>query len=368
LIICMIESRTVAPRNAKSYDGIPRISRIVRDLKKGIMAYFRKQKNGWRAEVETQGVRKSKIHPTKAHAQAWATAEEAAIIKGASTSYPDKTLADALDKYADTVSIKKRSCRSEQMRFTAMKRDFPALCGKALHKITPADIGEWRDERRKTVADSSVVREACSLKNLWNVAREEWGWCGDSPWKKAKMPKKAHARTRQTSGNEIYRLVRSMGYVTGQKPATMQQEVAYAYLVAHHTAMRAGELLSLRKSTVDLNRRVITLSHHKTVHEVGTRFVPFTKRALRLLKLLDGWTTDKYFTVDSASLDTLYRKVRDRLMIDNLRFHDSRAAALTRLSKRMDVLRLAKISGHKDLNQLMDAYYRQTAADIALTI
>lgn len=332
------------------------------------MAYFRKLKTGWRAEVEIQGVRKSKVHATKAHAQAWASVEEAAIIKGASTAYPDKTLADALRKYADTVSTRKRSCRSEQLRFEAMQRDFPALCGKVLHKITPADIGEWRDARRKTVSDSSVVREACSLKNLWNVAREEWGWCGDSPWGKAKMPKKAHARTRQTSGNEVYRLVRSMGYVTGKKPATMQQEVAYAYLVAHHTAMRASEVLGLRKSTVDLNKRVITLNTHKTVDEVGVRYVPFTKRALRLLKLLDGWTDDKYFKIESASLDTLFRKVRDRLLIDNLRFHDSRAAALTRLSKRMDVLRLAKISGHKDLNQLMDAYYRQTAADIAMTI
>ena len=332
------------------------------------MAYYRKTKKGWRVEIEKRGVRKSSVFPTKAHAQAWAAVEEAAIIKGTSTAYPDKTLSEALDKYADTVSVKKRSCRSECMRFAAMKRDFPALCGKVLHTITPADIGEWRDARQKTVSDSSVVREACALKNLWNVAREEWGWCGDSPWKKAKMPKKAHARTRQTNVSEIYRLVRSMGYVTGRRPTTPQQEVAYAYLVAHHTAMRAGEVLGLRKSTVDLTRRVITLNTHKTVDEVGIRFVPFTKRALRLLRLLDGWTDDHYFKIDSASLDTLYRKVRDRLMIENLRFHDSRAAALTRLSKRMDVWKLAKISGHKDLNQLNSAYYRASAAEIALTI
>lgn len=332
------------------------------------MAYYRKIKTGWRVEISKHGIRKSSVHATKAHAQAWAATEEAAIIKGASAQYPDKTLSEALDKYADTVSVNKRSERSECLRFQAMKREFPALCGKLLYQITPADIGEWRDARRKTVSDSSVVREACSLKNLWNVAREEWGWCGDSPWKKVKMPRKAHARTRQTSSNEIYRLVRSMGYVTGKRPATMQQEVAYAYLVAHHTAMRAGEVLGLRKSTVDLNRRVITLEHHKTEHEVGVRFVPFTRRALRLLRLLDGWTTDKYFKIDSASLDTLFRKVRDRLMIDNLRFHDSRAAALTRLSRRMDVWKLAKISGHKDLTQLYSAYYRASAADIALTI
>jgi len=102
------------------------------------------------------------------------------------------------------------------------------------------------------------------------------------------------------------------------------------------------------------------------------RFVPFTKKALRLLRLLDTWAKaaerDAFFTISSASLDTLFRKVRDRLLIENLHFHDSRAAALTRLSKKMDVFRLSKISGHKDLNQLIEAYYRETAEDIALTI
>jgi integrase len=55
-------------------------------------------------------------------------------------------------------------------------------------------------------------------------------------------------------------------------------------------------------------------------------------------------------------------------LIDDLTFHDSRAAALTRLSKRMDVLRLSRISGHRDLNQLLKAYYRGTAADVAASI
>lgn len=337
-----------------------------------VMAYFRKLKTGWRVEVERAGVRASKMFQTKAAAQAWAVEEEAKILRGIGKLYPDKTLADALDKYRAEVSINKRSSHSEGLRFAAMMRDFPALCGKLLQEITPADIGSWRDARRQSVSDSSVVREASTLKNLWNVARDEWGWCGESPWKKVKMPRKAHARTRQTHGGELYRLLRGLGYRTGVRPDMPQQQVALAYLVAHHTAMRAGEILSLRRSSVDLARRVIRLDRHKTDSEVGVRHVPFTTRAARLLRLLDGWAAeagrDTYFTISSQSLDTLFRKVRDRLLIDNLRFHDSRAAALTRLSKRMDVLRLAKISGHKDLNQLLSAYYRETAADVAATI
>jgi integrase len=163
-----------------------------------------------------------------------------------------------------------------------------------------------------------------------------------------------------------------MGYVTGKAPATPQAQVAWAYMVAQHTALRAGEIRSLSRSSVDLTKRVITLESHKTLEREGTRFVPFTTKAARLLRVLDANAAadgrDEYFTISAQSLDVLFRKVRDRLLLDDLHFHDSRADALTRLSKRMDVMRLAKISGHRDLNQLFTAYYRESAADIAAKI
>jgi integrase len=123
---------------------------------------------------------------------------------------------------------------------------------------------------------------------------------------------------------------------------------------------------------VDLVKRVATLHSHKTLEREGVRFVPFTRKAARVLAVLDAATKDQgrdeYFTISGHSLDVLFRRVRDRLLIDNLHFHDSRASALTRLSKRMDVLRLSRISGHRDLNQLLAAYYRETAASVAASI
>lgn len=52
-------------------------------------------------------------------------------------------------------------------------------------------------------------------------------------------------------------------------------------------------------------------------------------------------------------------------MIEDLHFHDSRAEALTRLARKVDVMTLARISGHKDLRVLLETYYRESAADIA---
>lgn len=336
------------------------------------MAYIRKAKTGYRAEIERLGVRKSQVFATKAAATAWAAVEEGKILSGKGGNFPSHTLKDAFDRYECEVSKKKRGHHAESLRFTAWLRDFPLLCGKVMHQITPDDIGAWRDERLKSVSASSVVRESAQLRNVWTVAANEWGWCGESPWKKVKLPAKAHARTRKTSWREVKMLVRHMGYVTGKAPTTPQMAIAWAYMVAQHTALRAGEVRSLSRSTVDLERRVITLHSHKTLEREGVRFVPFTRKAARLLRVLDADAKvqgrDTYFTMSAQSLDVLFRKVKDRLLLENLHFHDSRADALTRLSRRLDVMQLSKISGHRDLNQLLSAYYRVTAADIAKLI
>jgi integrase len=69
--------------------------------------------------------------------------------------------------------------------------------------------------------------------------------------------------------------------------------------------------------------------------------------------------------LSSASLDTLFRRVRDSVLLGDLHFHDARATSLTMLSRRVDVLTLARISGHRDLSLLLRVYYRETAQEIA---
>ena len=46
-------------------------------------------------------------------------------------------------------------------------------------------------------------------------------------------------------------------------------------------------------------------------------------------------------------------------------FHDTRREALTRLSKKVDVMTLAKISGHKDISILQNVYYAPDMAEVA---
>ena len=70
------------------------------------------------------------------------------------------------------------------------------------------------------------------------------------------------------------------------------------------------------------------------------------------------------FDLRGPSLDALFRKARAMAGLEGFTFHDARATALTHLSRRVDVLTLARISGHRDLRMLM-VYYREADRSIA---
>jgi integrase len=334
------------------------------------MASFEKVDGGWRAHIARAGIRKSKTFSSKTAATLWAAQQESQIATGTHATWPSVSLSDGLKKYELEVSSKKRGQDFESKRFAALERDFPDLTKKIISQITPADLASWRDTRLTQVSGSTVVRETALLRNVFSVAAREWSWLPEpTPWSKVKPPRHDPPRTRQTQSVEIKMILRRLGFVTKKPPVKSSEEVGWAYLISHRTAMRAGEIMSLSTDTVDLKTKVIRLMEHKTLEREGQRFVPITRHAARLLSVLDQSARaagrKNYFSISSQSLDTLFRKARDQLLISNLRFHDARASALTRLARRHDVMTLARISGHRDLNQLLKSYYRESPESIA---
>lgn len=325
------------------------------------MAHIYKLDSGrWRAQIALRGRRKSLSFATKTAASAWAAREEAAILDGTASLWPLKTLADAIDRYEREVTPGKGAQKYERVVFGIVRRDHADLCGKVLHQITPDDLAAWRDARAAAVSGSTVVRESHLLRNVWTVAARQWRWTPEpSPWRHLTLPAANPPRERINGWREIRVMLRRLNYFTGRAPASKMEEVAYAWLIALRTAMRAGEVLSITPQTADLGARVVTLHRHKTAHITGrARRVPITRQAARLIHLCPQ------FTVSSASLDALFRKARVMCGLEGFTFHDSRATALTLLSRRVDILTLSKISGHRNIKQLQ-VYYRESEAQIA---
>lgn len=335
------------------------------------MATFRKRGSAWYAEVCRQGVRRGASFDTKAEAQAWAVRTEAEILAGKRGEIPDKTFGQLLQRYADEVSPTKRGERWERMRLALIGRD--VIADVRLVDLSSTHIAEWRDRRRrggvdrlgnpvKPVSDESVRREMQLLSHACTVAVNEWRWLRESPISGVARPAKSPHRDRRISQDEIDRLCLATGYAPDRPLDTAMARVGAALLFAIETAMRAGEIVGLVWSRVDMDRRVARLEMTKNGL---AREVPLSSEALRLLRQLAHVAVgESVFQLSSASLDALFRKARDRALIEGLTFHDSRHEAITRLAARLDVLELARMVGHRDLRMLM-VYYNKTASELA---
>lgn len=329
-----------------------------------MVATFRKRSGGWRAEVAKKGVRDSRTFPSKAEAVAWATQREAEILAGVGgpKRASNLTLKDALEKYKEEVTPGKAGKRWEEVRLSKFVNDLEFV-GERIVDIGTDQIAAWRDERLKTVKPPSVRREMTLLSSVFEHARREWKWCATNPVREVKRPSNGRPRDRRIAPDEERRLLEGFGYVEGAAPVTMMQELAYAFLIALETAMRQGEILGLARGRVYLKARYVELSKTKNG---DARKVPLSNRATALLKVLVEAAGDReeVFTISSGSADALFRKVRDRLEIDGLHFHDTRHEATTRLARKLDVLDLARMTGHRDPRSLM-VYYNATATEVA---
>lgn len=299
----------------------------------------------WRCEVQPNGQRQSEVFDTKREAQAWGNQKEAAAkILGRGW----RTFAEAVGRYESDYTSKKKAHVWEKNTLARLVAQFGE--SSSLGSIDKIRIAKWRDERLQSVTGSTVRREANLLRHLFKVAKDEWGWMEQSPFTGVKMPAENAPRHQIWRWQLIKRVLRSDR--TG-KIAEMQ----LAFHIALRTGMRLSEVLKA-PAGFDAKRRVVVLGTTKNGRRAE---VPIGRVASKLI-------AKAVFTVEPNEGSTLFSQLCRQLLIPDLTFHDSRATALTLLARKVDVMTLAKISRHKDLKILLNAYYRESADDIAARI
>jgi len=314
------------------------------------MASIRKVGKKYRVELYRNGQRESSMFHTKAEASAWALQREAELDGRA---LPFRKLSEAFVRYAAEVSPTHRGERWEVLRLKAIGTH--KIANKPIAKLSTEDLIDWRDNRLKQVSKGTVLREMNLLGSVLEHARKEWRWIRENPIKDVTKPRQPKGRKRRVSQDEIDRLITASGY-TGAHESMLHITVA-AFLFAIETGMRSGEILALEWSDVD--ERKVTLRQTKNG---DSREVPLSPKARLLLAALRCF--DKPFPVRTGTRDALFRKLVVKAGIPNLHFHDSRSEAIFRLSKKLDVLELARVIGHQDINSLRH-YYNTTADELA---
>ena len=203
------------------------------------------------------------------------------------------------------------------------------------------------------------MRELALISHDLEIARREWGFpLSTNAVKQVRRPTIANARSRRLVGTEEQRLVD--GCDEGRTPCFKS-----LIIVAVETAMRRGELLSLRWCDVDLDRRV---AHLALTKNGNARDVPLSSRAVSAILTLRTercLPTKPLFPLRAGSLEQTWMRLRERVGIEDLRFHDLRHEPVTRLFERgLGITEVGAISGHKEL-RMLSRYTHLRAADLA---
>jgi len=323
------------------------------------MASFGQHGNGWQARIRRQGHPDiTKTFEARQDAEKWTRAVESSIDKGQFIDINEAqrtTLGDVVERYLAEVTPTMKSALADTIRLSALMRR--PIARWSMANLSAARVVALRDERLKQVSAGAVIRELAYLTAIINYARRKWGINVPNPVQMVRKPSSPPARARVLSNEEVLRLLHALEPVGRRSHWTKP-----AVQLALATAMRRGELLSLRWEHVDLQARTAFLPDTKNG---DSRTVPLSSAAVEILTKLPRHISGLVLPVKAFTLDAAFKRGLARAGLDDLRFHDLRRTAITRMAEKLpNVIELAAVSGHKSL-MVLKQYYRPSASGLA---
>lgn len=323
------------------------------------MASIRKRGERWQARVTRRGYpAEVRTFSARAEAEKWARSVEAEIDRGTYVSRFEAerlTLGDVLQRYAEEVTPSKRGAKDEAIRIGALRRH--RIAATSMANLSPRLLAEFRDERLETCNAATVIRDFALLSAVINHGRREWNIAISNPVQLIRKPSAPKGRDRVLLPEEEARLLAELA-PEGRRSPYLEPVV----VLALETAMRRGELLALQWAHVDLSRRV---AHLPLTKNGDSRSVPLSTRAVDTLRRMPRSIDGRVFPISDAAMEAAFAKACRRAELVNLRFHDLRHTATTRLFELgLNIMEVATITGHKDLRMLR-RYTHLRAEDLA---
>lgn len=318
------------------------------------MASIRKRSNGWQARVTRSHYRElAKTFSNRANAVAWARRTESEIERGLwrdSREAERLTLAEALHRYHQDRGSALKGVKADLSRAKVVAGSFVGRM--SLARIQGADLSRYRDDLTNCGYSASTIRKFLALiSRVFTMARLDWGMAIPNPAYAVRKPQETNARTRRLEGDELDRIVSATGSL----------ELGAIVKLAIETAMRRSELLGLRWADIDLHRRVAQLATSKNG---DARTVPLSTKASEVLRSLPRRIDGRLFDMKPDSVTQAFSRACRCVGIKNLRYHDLRHEAVSRLFELgLNPMEVASISGHKTM-QMLKRYTHLKASEL----
>ncbi len=338
----------------------------------------RSEDSVWVVQIYEENAVEKKRFETETAAVSWAANFAREVNSKAGSDFYDLTFLDLMNRYLDEVSIKTvkhpknilmiRYFTNSRVEQTSTLR-FPLMQVK-LQDLCKQDFINFRDTRLAEVGDGTFKRDWYRFYNAMEIASGEWGWIHRNIMKGIRIPKEPMHRCRRITAEEESSIRDYLISSEAKKYSNTKHffQTAIIFQLAIETGLRMSEILALKKNEIFINERYLQVTGEepnarKTASSV--RSVPLTPLAQSLLRdsLSYEWGNEFIFSIKQQKIESIFRDTCKGLNIQDLHFHDTRHEATSRLSQIYQVLELAKIIGHKDIQTLL-TYYQPTINEL----
>ena len=331
------------------------------------------RKAGWPITIKTFRLKKD--------ADDWSRRTEDEMVRGLFIQRgPSErmTFEAAMKRYLADVTPTKRPLTQNAEKNRA--RSLVEFFGKySLAAITTELIAQYRDQRlagedrlkdgkAQPRAANTVRLDLALLGHLFTVAVKEWGLgLPYNPVLNLRRPSPGAGRNRRLSEDEESRLLAAVDKHSNPM-------LSWIVRIAVETGMRSSEILTLRPSQVEIERRIVRLVETKNTLP---RTVPLSlaatatfRRALANPARPKG--TDLIFYGEPGrdgrrrpyNFNKVWSDIKTNVGISDFKFHDLRHEAVSRLVEAgLSDQEVASISGHKSM-QMLRRYTHLRAEDL----
>lgn len=327
-----------------------------------------KRGNAWRIQVKYKHLRDAATRDTEKECIQWAhkrlmelQLEYERQLKN--IDKPQMTVKQLFDLYYLKVGQFKKSKEHTRHHIINLNKYYGELAEYSIYDLTPKLITENRDKRLEHVKPATVHREMSLGSSVFTFAVRELFLIPANPFNLVKKPTKPPARNNRIDASQIEMILTGLdNYSEDKVPTSPAHFVAWSFLFALETAMRKGEILGLMAEH-DNGDYV----HLPTTKNGTERDVPLSNKARALLDLLAD-RKGNLIPHNSNSFRLMWQRNLHKVGLSGqLTFHDTRHEAITRFvnNQKLPVEILAKVTGHKTIDILVNTYYNPTASEIA---
>lgn len=261
----------------------------------------------------------------------------------------DRTFRELVEKYLSEYSAphKKPSSHLRDKCITAHLMG--SFADAPLTEITTKSISDYKVKRRgEGVSPRTINYELTVMSHAFNLAIREWEWLKDNPVQRVAKEKVRNQIERWLTANEEKDLLKV-------SPKWLQDIILFAI----HTGLRQGEILDLKWSQVDLERKTIFIAEQKN-QGVDTLPINETVKKILMGKSNTGQSpNDHVFSsmnntrMNNRNLIRAFHTAADKAEIKKIRFHDLRHTFATRLVQAgVDIYKVQKLGRWKTVSMV----------------